>query len=215
MFTDLNKRAFSEFQNKSWQVKNRFEFILIPSTVSVSETTFSTANNITNIITGVAGLYVIKLHLREITFPVGPTFDYETIHEHKFISKVNFGDNVTLRFIEDEEGTVIRYLMQWMNDTYVMPDVTSILSFPKPLQSGRILGTGYALRENQLAAKRTGMVLLEEKGGNRDVPIYPRIMLWGLGIQAIAPVTLNHEDANPLEYEVTCSLDRVYIPTGI
>jgi hypothetical protein len=212
MFTQLNRKAFLDFQKKSWQVKNRFELILLPSAVSIS----SVVSIGSTAISGLAGLNVAKLHLREITFPPSVSFDYEALHEHKYISKVTHPTTVTMRFIEDEQGTVIRYIMAWINDTYAQPDPTNLLEAGQSLITGVTginLGTGYALRENQLLARRTGMLLLEEKGGNRDAPIYPRIMMWGLGFQSVAEVTLNHEDASPLEYEVTCSVDRVFIPT--
>lgn len=222
MFSSLNEQIIDQFLTTEFQMKNKWEFILLPSSISLSNVSGTAASAANVVLTGVASVSVVKLYLRSITFPPSVSFDYTPLHEQKYISAINQPETITLRFIEDEWGSTIRYLRLWVNDTYVEPDPSSVTELAKKgiqLATGaagltKRFDNGYVLKENQIAAKRIGILLLDKKTGE-GVPTYPRIMMYGLGIKSISEVTLDHESKEPLEYEVTCSVDRIYIPTII
>lgn len=222
MFELLNKSLTQQFFEKEWQAKNRWEFILLPSSLSIGPSLVSSAVNLAQTsIAGVGGLEVTKLHLREITFPPNVGFEYERLHQQIYVSKVLPPDTITMRLLEDENGTVIRYLRGWSSQIYVEPDALSLEGTASRAMDSVMnafgsdsLSTGYVLRDNQVAAKRIGIILLSQKDGN-DIPNYPRIILYGLMLQSVDPITLDHQTGEPLEYNITCAIERVFIPQTV
>lgn len=219
MFSELNKQVIDQFMRTEFQVKNRWEFVLMPQAVSINPASnlSSFASVAGTVVTGVAGIAVTKLYLQSVSFPPSVGFEYTRIHEQQFISGVSHPDTVSLRFLEDENGSTIRYLRLWVNDIYAEPDPSSSVELVKGVFKGfgsGNLDNGYVLRENQVGARRIGIMMLDKKSGE-GIPTYPRIMLYGLCIKEIAAVTFDHESKDPLAYDVTCSVDRIFIPTTI
>jgi len=68
----------------------------------------------------------------------------------------------------------------------------------------------YVFKDNQEAAKRTGMLLMYPKDGS--FPLYPRIMFYGLSIMSIGDYTVDQKDEAPLMYDVEFSVDEIKIP---
>ena len=68
----------------------------------------------------------------------------------------------------------------------------------------------YVFKDNQEAAKRTGMLLMFPKDGS--FPLYPRIMFYGLSIMSIGEYSIDQKDDEPLKYDVEFSVDEIKIP---
>jgi hypothetical protein len=79
------------------------------------------------------------------------------------------------------------------------------LSSPQGAKAG-----SYVFKDNQKAAKRTGMLLMFPR--DNSAPLYPRIMFYGLCIKNIGAYTVNQNDNEPMRYTVEFSIDEIKIP---
>jgi len=169
------------------QQKNKFKFLLVPNFDSFKQPSFSSAvSSAIGGATALRGNTITTTYLQSITFPSSFSIEY---HE---LTKTAKGlvrpEQVTLTFLEDENGTVWRYLQDWRKSVaYVAPQKAGgySLSFKFSLGNGpqtQSIGGGgvtsnasstlkslfssydteYVFADNQLASEVTGILLLQK-----------------------------------------------------
>lgn len=168
----VNKKVRDFLETSDFQQKNRFKFF-------VSDVLSST---------------VTLLYLRSITFPVSNDFEYQAVNGHKHVKGVMYPETVAMTFIEDEKGTVLRYLNDW---------ITTIAD------RSVLFRTSLIFNDNQEEAKKTGNVLLQTANG--EISPQPVIHLEGLSPKKIDDITVSHDEDGILLYTTNFSVDYVDI----
>ena len=190
---------------------------------------------------------VSSLLLRSITVPF-KTIETEVINGISYTANLNFPEDVTMEFIEIEGGVVMHWLQNWIEDViikrdssgkiinnfnFLIPPIINAFQTSDAQQSIRGLNE-YRFRDNQLFAKRLGVVTIESQAINNSLgfqitqgnetgdtfvnailsnlpSLYPKILLRGLLPLNIDTITLSHEDSETLMYSVNFSVDDVQI----
>ena len=70
----------------------------------------------------------------------------------------------------------------------------------------------YVFADNQIAAKKIGIVILGNTHGKLNPLHYPRTMLYGLRPTSLGNITLGHEETGAITYDVEFSVDEVSTP---
>jgi len=201
--------------------------------------TLGAANAAINVATSVVGvaadLFVMKFHIQEITVPNEIKIEYERINGNKYAKAVIYPETINLKILADDAGLVRRYITQWKNEIMVPAGTRGVLGGVAGAVAGAVGGaaggvlTGlssslnsggfpgeegtYVFKDNQEAAKRTGMLLLKPtNSGANLISRYPRIMMHGVVYQELNDYNLKQDNPDPLMYDLTCSVDEVKIP---
>jgi hypothetical protein len=194
------------------------------------------AVNVATSIVGVAAdLFVMKFHIQEITVPNEIKIEYERINGNKYAKNVMYPETINLKILADDAGLVRRYITQWKNEIMVPAGTRGVLGGVAGAVAGAVGGaaggviTGlssslnsggfpgeegtYVFKDNQEAAKRTGMLLLKPINESAGlISRYPRIMMHGVVYQEMDDYNLKQDSSDPLMYNLTCSVDEVKIP---
>lgn len=196
----------SYLENADLQQTNRWSFLLTRpiNLKKVGTALRSTGGN-------VADALVTQVFLSSVEIP-GRTYEWSVGLDENYVSAVTFPDVVNLEFIEDEKGTVRRYLSEWESSiAYVKPA-------PLGFGAAKLFGPqSYSrtlvFRDDQEGAKRNGVLIL--KKAQAGFSIHPRIMFHGLSIKNVATYKIGHAERDNLRYSVTCSVDDITIPVLI
>lgn len=195
--SQFNKKIIAYIQKASLQQKNKWDFLLFrnPLTPNVS------SNGILGAVQGVAGVAVdaliSKTFVQSIQFHAGVKFTTERAGGDFYVKDIEYPESVSITFIDVEEGYVMRYLQDWMND----------VAEPADLMDSK---QGYIFRDSQEYAKRTGILLLntsQEKSLK-----YPRIMFYGLVPRSLGDITVEQGEGGHLLYTVDFAVREVRIP---
>lgn len=212
-FEKMDKANYIKLANMNLQLKDRLKFFILPSVEAFSKGSYNPSKglspfsdignvfNIANASVGMLGNYVTTLYLQEITFPLGPVIEYEEFTKRpKALQKP---DSITFTFLEDEKGTVLRYMQIWRKTiVYVGSNGgwTSALSN----------NSEYVFADNQEATERIGILLLNS--ANKKKFTFPRIMFYGLKFKDMGQLTVGYNQKDNLTYTVTCSIREVSLP---
>lgn len=219
--------------NIDLQQKNKFKFLLIPNFDSFKIPSVSSI--LTSILAGanaLSGNTIMTTYLQSVTFPSSFGIEY---HE---LTKTAKGlirpEQVTMTFLEDESGTVWRYLQGWRKSVaYVAPQkaggfrtgmnylfagnaANSALSAAKTLLSS--YDTEYVFANNQLASEVTGILLLQKASsekltyGLQIKDQFPRIMFYGLKFKQIEDMSVSNTENGALTHTATFSCREIAVP---
>lgn len=228
-----NKTEVQKLIKLDLQQKNKFKFLLIPNFDSFKQPTASSA--ISSAIGGAAALrgnLVTTTYLQSISFPASMGIEY---HE---LTKTAKGlirpEQITLTFLEDEQGTVWRYLQDWRKSVaFVSPQKAggfkngtdyfyfgnvgnAITSTYKSLFSS--YDTEYVFADNQLASEVTGVLFLQKASDSNlsykvTTKQFPRIMFYGLKFKSIEDVIVSNTESGMITHTVQLSCREIATPS--
>jgi len=176
------------FELLDFQNKNQFLIFFYPSSLSLSLSTAKTLsmdNTITN------------LYIRSISIPF-PSFEYEGLGAQKYISKLNYPEEVSITFIETELGIVKKYLASWFDDI-----VISDQKDPKKR---------FVFRDNQEMSKKDAMVMSQTRLG---IPAPGWINLKGLKLKNIEDFNFDHDSGEFMTITASFSVEKVKFDESI
>jgi hypothetical protein len=215
-----NKNNIQKLAKLDLQQKNKFKVIMFPSYDSFFDSGgFTNVSAIGGAALAFAGNVVTSLYLQSITLPASFSIEYEEI------SKVPKGlvrpEQISMTFLEDEKGTVWRYLQLWRKTiAYVAPvKASGDSSFSAGVKSAinTVLSADseYVFADNQLASERIA-ILLPGKATDSTLTYgtakFPRIMMYGLKLKGIEDLTFSNEEGGNLMYNATFSVREVAAP---
>lgn len=219
-------QGFNERLDLDLQYNCKYEFLITrnPLDSIESKSTLSSIVNVgANALGSVVDILVTRLYIDNIDFPGGISFEYERVNGNNYVKGVSYPDEVTMTFLEDEKGTVRRYLTEWIGSVAV-PSVSNLGALASAVDATGISVAGnanvkegtYTFKDNQEQAKRTGLLLMKN-ASESDFPLpgfdkYPRIMFYGLVIKANPTYSIGHEKTDHMAYNVLFSIDEIKIP---
>lgn len=235
-FGSIAKKAVDFIQKMDPQMKNHFIFIVTRS--PWQSTTVLGA--IGSTIGAPIDIAVNFFYVRSVTFPNSVSFEYDKVNTDAYVKALKIADNVRVTFMEDEKGTVKRYLKEWEKKV-AFPSTDNLLG-SGPFGERK----GYIFNDNQAAAKRTGILLMRRAttkpirkglgdqiisaavqtlqgknglakpsvtpGNGNEFSFYPRNMFYGLVFKSMEDITVGHAEGDHLEYAVDFSVDEVASP---
>lgn len=205
MFESLDLENFKKLVYTDLQQKNRFKFLLTPTAEGLSSFSASSALGAG---LSLQGNFVTTVYLQNITFPTGPTIEYEELTKRP--KGLIRPESVILTFLEDEKGTVWKYLQTWRKSiVYVSPQKGSnpVVAAAKTIAGSNI---EYVFANNQDASERIGILLMgtASKKGQK----FPRIMFYGLKLKNIEDIVIGYTEQNNLTYSVNCTVREIAAP---
>ena len=123
-----------------------------------------------------------------------------------------------MNFIDDRYGTVRRFLISWLKDTAIVSYNKASNDLVTGAKAGlsKVFTTqdsvSYVFADNQIAAKKIGIVILGNTKGELNPLYYPRTMLYGLRPTSLGNIVLSHEETGAITYDVEFSVDEVATP---
>lgn len=223
LLSGLDREVTNFLLNLNQQQTNKFEFIMTRPIDMDS----GFLGLLGGVIDNGIDITLSKLYVQSIEFPPGISFTYDRKNDKQYVVGLEYPANCTISFIEDEIGTVRRYLKSWERDVCEpvrSQDLASRLGGANAGASQFFGGTrpsptsvpeGVVFQDRQDLAKRNGMLFLGGTGsilGTTIIPTYPRMMLYGLGYQSLAPLTIAQGGNEALLYSLTCSIDNISVP---
>lgn len=146
-----------------------------------------------------------RLFMYSITIP-SYGFEYKKVEGTSYAFQAIYPESVTMTFLEDAYGLTRRWIQHWM-DSVAIPyrfdyGISETFGTSKTYR-------GRVFKEDQKSAKRDAMILLNTFN---NLPLYPRIMLYGLRPHSIEEITIGHEEHEDLRISLVCSIDEVEVP---
>lgn len=217
-----NRTNVEKLAKLDLQQKNKFKVIMFPSADSFFGSGgigAGTVSALAGSALALAGNVVTSLYLQSITLPASFTIEYEEI------SKVPKGlvkpEQVTMTFLEDEKGTVWRYLQTWRKTIAYVAPLKGAGNYPTFGAAASAINTflsaesEYVFADNQLASERIA-ILLPGKASDSTLTYgtakFPRIMMYGLKFKGIEDITFSNEEGGNLTYSVSFSVREVAAP---
>jgi hypothetical protein len=214
------------------QQKNKFKFLLIPNFDSFKIP--SASSIITSVLTGTSALLgniVMSTYLQSVTFPSSFGIEYHDLT--KTAKGLIRPEQVTMTFLEDENGSVWRYFQDWRKSiAYVAPQkaggfknesgfgagegANAVASGLKTLFSS--YDTEYVFADNQLASECTGILLLQKSSSEKlsyslkFKGQFPRIMFYGLKFKQIEDTTISNTESGLMTHTITFSCREIAAP---
>jgi hypothetical protein len=219
--------------NIDLQQKNKFKFLIIPNFDSFKIPSVSSI--LTSILSGanaLSGNTIMTTYLQSVTFPSSFGIEYHDLT--KTAKGLVRPEQVTMTFLEDENGTVWRYLQGWRKAiAYVAPQkaggfltgsgaffagtaANAALSGAKTLLSS--YDTEYVFSNNQLASEVIGILLLQKSSsekltyGLQVKGQFPRIMFYGLKFKQIEDTTVSNTENGVITHTATFSCREIAVP---
>lgn len=229
--------------NLDLQQKNKFKLLIIDN-FSQSLITGLTGGSLTSPSLGSGGVFksleVTTLYLQSISVPSPVTIEYEE-SETKYAKSLKRPDPITMTFLEDEKGTVWKYLQTWRKQIVQAVPVGGLGAFVASSlgQGGSGANVKYMFNDNQLIHRKTGILLLgygddrertrsitaHTPGGslklshkaqaNKKLYKYPRIMLYGLTYASNSEIELSRSEEGNLLYTANFDVFEVGAPTSL
>jgi hypothetical protein len=229
-----NYREIQKLINLDLQQKNKFKFLLIPNFDSFKIP--SASSIITSVLTGTSTLLgnaVISTYLQSVTFPSSFGIEY---HE---LTKTAKGlvrpEQVSMTFLEDENGSVWRYFQDWRKSiAYVAPQKAGGFKNDGGLlgsagQAANVVTSGlkslfssydteYVFADNQLASEATGILMLQKSSSEKlsySLKLkgqFPRIMFYGLKFKQIEDTSVSNTESGVMTHTITFSCREVAAP---
>lgn len=184
-------------------MKNKLKFFILPTMQGMGLGVSSLLG------TGLAlgGNVVTTLYMKSIEFEGSLKIEYDDFTKRpKMIERP--GD-ITISFLEDERGTVWRYLQTWRKSiAYVTPPKGNFLS--SSLQTMFSSEVEYVFADNQEASERIGILILQS--GIKMGYKFPRIMFYGMKLKEISNLSLGYDENENLTYSVSFSVREIAAP---
>lgn len=226
-----NYKEIQKLINLDLQQKNKFKFLLIPNFDSFKIP--SASSIITSVLTGTSTLLgnaIMSTYLQSVTFPSSFGIEY---HE---LTKTTKGlvrpEQVSMTFLEDENGSVWRYFQDWRKSiAYVAPQkaggyenngglfsggTNTVVSGLKSLFSS--YDTEYVFADNQLASEATGILMLQKSSSEKlsySLKLkgqFPRIMFYGLKFKQIEDTSVSNTESGVMTHTITFSCREIAAP---
>lgn len=223
---DATNNVFRYLLDADLQHKCHFEFTILRNPFAGFSGQVGGGSGIAagiNAAVGTAGLaadvLVTKFFLESIEFPLGINLEYNDYNGRKRVENIVHPEEVTLRFIETEGAVVLRYFTQWRNEI-VVPETTKmgqsltdslVASLPFASMFTGNEG-GYVFRDNQKAAKRTGMLLIKPKSGQVELTNFPRILFHGLMFKSLSNQNVGQGATENMTWDITLSVEDIKVP---
>ncbi len=190
----VHSSAISFMQLFDPQFKNKFEIIFYPYSISVS-----------GVLSAGADTLITKYHIQTLTIPT-IKFEYDSANEKKYIKNVLFPEEVSMTFIENEEGVVRNWLDSWEKDIASLKSDTMASMLPGSNDKSQ-----YVFKDNQNASKKNALITLKTGGG---LPSPGGIVLMeGLKFKGVNDYTIGQNESDPLLIECTFAVDLVRMKT--
>lgn len=192
----LNQKIVRYLEKTNLQLKNHFDFLLFRTPFNQQSTsTLQTLGNVASIAGLGEDLLIGKIYVAGITFKPVIAFTPERINGDVYVKDIEYQDGVSIKFIDDEKGLVMRYLQDWYND----------IGFPTSVTGTK---KGWTFRDNQENARRTGILYLAS-GAGKFPPLYPRITMYGLFPMNFGDITISHDEKDNIIYDITFSVREI------
>lgn len=205
MFPGLDKQNIKKLTNLDLQQKNRFKLLLMPSKEGFRSIT--SGAGALGAALALGGNVVTTLYCQSVEFPSSMNLEYDEVG--KYIKSITRPDDVKLTLLEDEKGTVWRYLQTWRKTiAYTAP--------PSPNVGNPVANVAlstkveYVIADNQAAGERIGILLL---GNIKNAGYkFPRIMFYGLKFKNLEPINVGYTEENNLTYTLNLAVNEVAAP---
>lgn len=207
--TWLTVQNIQKLVNMDLQLKNKLKFMLIPTKEGVQTIQQGVSAGLSLITENL----VTTLYIQSITFPVGPNLEYD--ENTRRIKSLTTPDTVSMTFLEDEKGTVWKFIQGWRKSiVYVAPPAGEFLSAATATSIFFSSGTEYVFANNQESSERIGILLLGSGNGKKKAGItgFPRIMLYGLKYKSMEEITVGYTETGNLTYTLNCSVREIGAP---
>lgn len=213
----LNSFAIKHLIKTELQLKNYFKLIILES----MENNMNVENGMGQFgiatIGSIIGTVISVLYLKSFSIN-GVNIVYEGNME-KYARDIKSPESVTMSFIDDSKGVVRRYLIAWLKQSAIVSYNKASKSDDSYAQKGFKKtfvaqdNVSYVFADNQLAAKKTGILLLGNTVGKLIDPLnFPRTMLYGLRPHSVGELSGSQEDGTVMTYDVTFAVDEVATP---
>lgn len=153
----------------------------------------------------------ISYMIRSITLPPQIEIEYDDDVGLSFPKTYTRGEEVSIEFLENEDGMVWRYLQTWRKQIVRARPDEPVAELRQAVGQGQGIRTDYVFADNQLGSKRLGVVLLGS-GFNNKRQKFPRIMLHGLQIKSTGEISLDNYDPGNLILTATMKVEEVGAP---
>lgn len=173
------------------QAKSQFEIIVYPQSFDLT--------NFKAIAMTAMDITINKLYVQTINIPAFNGFEYGSATEEKFIKGITYPEEISMTFIENEEGAVRQYL-----DTWYESIVTK--GFPTLLSIQHAQNMTHVFKDNQLASKKDAKIFLQS---GRQVPTNGLIDIKGLKLKNSGSVQIGHGEVDYLMIEATFAVDSI------
>jgi hypothetical protein len=143
------------------------------------------------------GNYLAKLHLKSI----GTTFtsiEYDNLNEVKGTKGVVYPEEITLTFIENQEGAVRNFLNSWFKQ----------IIFTNELSIGG--NAQWVFKDNQLASEKNAIIIPLQRTGT---PSGAWIQINGLKLKNVGALEFSQESAEMMVITATCKVDNIWFKT--
>ena len=205
-------QIINNFYNKSLALKNKTKMDIGP--ISNVEQPWDAYKNIIN---QFIGMKINKLFLQELNLSF-PQIEFNEENNFTYPTKIVQPTDITLKFLEDEEGTVTRYILSWMSDIYTAVNLnkkgdikTIALKFSEMLYEKN----QFVFKDEQKATKRTGILKFLRSDYTASVVNFPSIVIYGMRPKGIQGFTASNTEEGLLNIEVNFRIDEVQIREGI
>jgi len=165
--------------------KNVFELLLYPQNFPTSVTGVALAS----LDTALASLYIQSIQVSFFSL------EYTQFGHQKSVTELQFPEEVTFTFLENETGFVRSYVNKWIKET-VFYDFMG--------------DSGYIFEDNQDAAKKTAIIIPQSGLG---IPSLAWIRMSGLRFKSLGELTFGQAEGDPMFLDVTCACDQIWIST--
>jgi hypothetical protein len=165
------------------QNKNLFEMVILPENLSLSNVGWAVLD------TAMTTVYVQSIDMG--FFEV----EYTRYNHEQVASGIEFPEDISINFIENEESFVRLYLQKWMAETVALRTFSGIPG-------------DYVFADNQDGAKKTALIIPQMTTG---APSVCWIKLTGLRFKSMEAWDLSQESGEPLYIKVKCAVDNVQL----
>lgn len=204
-FKNINKSNLKKLSQLDLQQKNRWKFFIFPS----AEAFTTGGSGALGLSLGLAGNLITSLYLIDIDFPASLTINYEASGALFYIKGMTHPEELTMTFLDDENGLVWRYLNTWRKS----------IAFVEPWKkdtgkSGNFItdsDVSYIFADNQRSSERIGMLLFGD-GADKKFSKFPRIMFYGLKFKSFGNIQASNIEGGNLKYTVTFSVREIAAP---
>ncbi len=201
------------------QFMNVFEILIYPQNFSL---------DIGSAAMAALDTVVARLHIQKMTIPF-PKFIYEDYGGVKHLIDIEYPEEVTITFLENDLGIVRNYLQYWMN-TIATFDPTGISNTMSKMNTDAgvfnpenlgntdpfinpAMASTYKFKPNQLAAKRNAKIFLQMASGAPSPAGF--VQIEGMKLKGIEDWEIAHDSQEPMMITATFAVDMIRLITAV
>lgn len=177
--TTAAKELLSVFNNQN---KNLFEMVMSPQ-----DLTSLSALGWAALDTALTTVYI-----QSISIPFFSVL-YERANHEQFAANLEYPENITIHFYENEEAFVRAYMQKWMHDTVKLKTFSG--------EPG-----DYVFADNQYAARKQALIFTQTTLG---LPSPVAIKITGMRFQSMEAWDLSQDNGEPLIISVNVCVDNI------